>query len=696
MKAQSYINPRPFFYSFLALLFSISVTRYIFNLSIPHISLLVCVLVALTAILIVFKKFFILFLMITVMLFGGCWYFVGVNLFEGESFEGEVTVVGRLSDDVDYEEGETTYLLKDVSVNGKSVKNIELFVQGEGRNLNVGDVISFNGVLEKTDLFNLNYFNLTYYRNKIGYTAEVDISNVTTLSNEIKLVERFRLRVKDLLVENMGVDNGATAYAVLFGYTNDISSDTYSAYQDAGILHLLAVSGLNVTFLISLLGFILKLFKVNKWTNFLVCFGVLIIYAYLCSFAPSILRAGIMGIIFLACQLSGKCYDSLNTLGVAGLLALVTSPLYAFDVGFLMSYFCVIGIILLSPFLTAFFKKIFPKFVAESLAVSTSATIAILPFLALMYSKLNLLTFFTNLLTVPIFGVAYPFLCVAVVICLIMPFMGWTLTVCGFLFTLVNLIAGFFAQTPLTVQLTPFNAMLSALIFLILFSLSQFFMVSARGRVISYVSLSAVLLVVSTIFALVPMCSAGMLFMQRIRDEGTYAILTNSQHETIILDGSWSYTDLSRSLEYVSAYAVLGNVQVNNVLTEEAQNFLNISNFSHEGATNREGTTIFEYNKTYYLGNFSLRYLSFNNSFAGLEVGFDDILLLRVSDKISDEAKEYLSSVPYDVVFTNGADFSNSSAVLVNKGVSEYSLDENKSIYLSVRDSEVNLRRLHA
>ena len=60
--------------------------------------------------------------------------------------------------------------------------------------------------------------------------------------------ESFRLKVKDMLYNSMGERNGATAYAVLFGETIEIDEDIYNAYTDAGVLHLLAVSGLNVTF----------------------------------------------------------------------------------------------------------------------------------------------------------------------------------------------------------------------------------------------------------------------------------------------------------------------------------------------------------------------------------------------------------------------------------------------------------------
>ena len=116
------VNPRPFFYCFLALLFSIAVTRYIFVLTVEYVCLFVALLVGIIATLLAYKKFFFLFLILSTMLLGGCLYFAGINTFNPPEFSGEVLVTGRLSDDASYEEEETSYLLKDVTINGENAK----------------------------------------------------------------------------------------------------------------------------------------------------------------------------------------------------------------------------------------------------------------------------------------------------------------------------------------------------------------------------------------------------------------------------------------------------------------------------------------------------------------------------------------------------------------------------------------------
>jgi competence protein ComEC len=201
-----------------------------------------------------------------------------------------------------------------------------------------------------------------------------------------------------------------------------------------------------VSFLIALLGFVLKKLSTKGWLNFLICFAFLMLYAWFCGFSPSVVRAGIMGLVLLASTLTGKCYDNLSSVGFAGGLILLCSPLTALDVGFQMSVFCVVSIFVIAPVLSKWFGKALPKPIAVSMAVSISATIGILPFSAKIFSTLNLLSVFANLIVVPIFSVLYPLLFVFAFVAAILPFMGFLLKICNFSFDFIQLVSNFFAQ----------------------------------------------------------------------------------------------------------------------------------------------------------------------------------------------------------------------------------------------------------
>ena len=647
------INHRPIFYSFLALLLGIYSARFLFNLNISFWGLVVLAVVWLVIFLCIYKKFALLLVILTVLLFGIGWFFVGVSLFEGRVFLGEQTIVGRVSDNVEYADGTTSILLKDVKINGEAEKNIRLTVFGVGENLEAGDIIEFSGVIENNALFNLGSFNLSDYRDNAPYSVSTNISNIKVTGFHLSFDESFRLKVKDMLFDAMGSRNGATAYAVLFGETIEIDEDIYNAYTDAGVLHLLAVSGLNVTFLISLIGYILKLLKVSRWTNFLTCFFILMIYCALCGFAPSIVRAGIMGIIFLWAQLSGKCYDGLNTLGFAGILTLIFSPLSALDLGFLMSYFCVLGILLIHPWLSTILRKVFPKFVADSFSISISAQVLILPFLALMYSQINILSLFANLILVPMFSFIYPVLCVCVLLCFGMPFLSFLLTLCGYVFSLIVEIATFFSQTNLLISLKPFNAVLVMLSMTLVFLLSRYFM--GKKKIFALCNIALIVLTY-LVFTFVPMNTSSITLTSYFNTP--LILITNSHNETISINGSG--TSLNSAMYLTETKTLLANIQLDERLGESERELCGVKeNITHQDLSSQYPTKILENNETYTLGNFTIKFLEENEELIGLEVAFDEKRCIILRENIT-----FIALENYDIVISSQAEVSSTALTL--------------------------------
>ena len=226
------LHNRPIFYSFLALILSITATRFIFQLNVTYLVLISVALLALVGVLIYFKNFYFLLIIISVMLLGVCLFFIGVKTFEGKEYIGTQVVEARISDDIVNNIGKPEYKLVDVKINGKSESNMYAIIDGYGKQLEVGDIITFESKIQNNKLFSLGSFYLSYYRDNAPYLVNVDIDDVQIIGRDFKLDERFRVKVKELLYESMGVENGATAFAVLFGNTNDISDEVYDTYQN--------------------------------------------------------------------------------------------------------------------------------------------------------------------------------------------------------------------------------------------------------------------------------------------------------------------------------------------------------------------------------------------------------------------------------------------------------------------------------
>ncbi len=500
---KKFLNFRYPFYCFLALLFGAGVARSLYSGVVETIIIVGVALLFVAIMSVCYRKFLPLLMIIVFFFVGNGTFFLGMTSFDNKEYEGEVAVVGRVTDTLfTSEENYSNVLLEDVSIDGEKAKNVRLFVYGNG-DVEVGDILAFSSTVEAVKAFNLGVFNLTSYRNKIGYSSSANFSDIVITEGNMKIDEAFRSSVKEALLGNMNERNAYIAYAVLFGDQSGIDDEVDEVYRNSGIVHVLTVSGLHIAFIVGALMLLLKLFKGNKFLSLTIISIVLLFYCYLCGFTPSVVRATIMAIVLLLSRICNRPYDGLNSLAIAGFVIVCFSPLSTVDVGFLMSFFCVMFILLLAKPFTKLLSFVMPRKVASVMAVSISAQIGILPFTASFFSSFNFLSVFANLLVIPIFSIIFPALFVLAFLLSFMPFLGPVLVVFDYAFDLVFIIASFFSSTTLQVPLKPFSLSISTLIVIFFFTLSSFFVVKGIGRLLVCSSV-AFMLVLSLIVPYLP------------------------------------------------------------------------------------------------------------------------------------------------------------------------------------------------
>lgn len=500
---KKFLNFRYPFYCFLALLFGAVVAKGLYAGVVETIIIVGVALLFVAIMSVCYRKFLPLLMIIVFFFVGNGTFFLGMTSFDNREYEGEVAVVGRVTDTLfTSEENYSNVLLEDVSIDGEKAKNVRLFVYGNG-DVEVGDILAFSSTVEAVKPFNLGVFNLTSYRNGIGYSSSANFSDIVITEGNMKIDEAFRSSVKEALLGNMSERNAYIAYAVLFGDQSGIDDEVDEVYRNSGIVHVLTVSGLHIAFIVGALMLLLKLFKGNKFLSLTIISIVLLFYCYLCGFTPSVVRATIMAIVLLLSRICNRPYDGLNSLAIAGFVIVCFSPLSTVDVGFLMSFFCVMFILLLAKPFTKLLSFVMPRKVASVMAVSISAQIGILPFTASFFSSFNFLSVFANLLVIPIFSIIFPALFVLAFLLSFMPFLGPVLVVFDYAFDLVFIIASFFSSTTLQVPLKPFSLSISTLIVIFFFTLSSFFVVKGIGRLL-VCSCVAFMLVLSLIIPYLP------------------------------------------------------------------------------------------------------------------------------------------------------------------------------------------------
>lgn len=540
---KKFLNFRYPFYCFLALLFGAVVAKGLYAGVVETIIIVGVALLFVAIMSVCYRKFLPLLMIIVFFFVGNGTFFLGMTSFDNKEYEGEVAVVGRVTDTLfTSEENYSNVLLEDVSIDGEKAKNVRLFVYGNG-DVEVGDILAFSSTVEAVKPFNLGVFNLTSYRNGIGYSSSANFSDIVITEGNMKIDEAFRSSVKEALLGNMNERNAYIAYAVLFGDQSGIDDEVDEVYRNSGIVHVLTVSGLHIAFIVGALMFLLKLFKGNKFLSLTIISIVLLFYCYLCGFTPSVVRATIMAIVLLLSRICNRPYDGLNSLAIAGFVIVCFSPLSTVDVGFLMSFFCVMFILLLAKPFTKLLSFVMPRKVASVMAVSISAQIGILPFTASFFSSFNFLSVFANFLVIPIFSIIFPALFVLAFLLSFMSFLGPVLIVFDYAFDLVFIIASFFSSTTLQVPLKPFSLSISTLIVIFFFTLSSFFVVKGIGRLL-VCSCVAFMLVLSLIIPYLPTNNfTSVSFVESY--SGQMIVLTSKDGGTLYYGDDYYYQTFS-------------------------------------------------------------------------------------------------------------------------------------------------------
>lgn len=138
---------------------------------------------------------------------------------------------------------------------------------------------------------------------------------------------------------------GELLVGIMLGRSKALDPETREYFRRIGTAHVLAASGLHVSIVIGFVLLVLYPFNVNKKIKYLLALPPVILYAMLAGGSPSIVRASIMGAIFLIALALEKEYDPLNALFAAGFAILLLNPFNLFKVSFLLSFTAVFGII---------------------------------------------------------------------------------------------------------------------------------------------------------------------------------------------------------------------------------------------------------------------------------------------------------------------------------------------------------------
>lgn len=194
---------------------------------------------------------------------------------------------------------------------------------------------------------------------------------------------------------------------LVLGSKDNIDEETKNAYKAAGLMHILAVSGLHVGIiygiLIVLFGHLRK-YQAGKIYFAIVCVTVLWFYALVTGLSPSVVRASVMFTIFAMAETTRKQKNSYNILAASAFLMLMINPDLLFTVSFQLSYLAVLGIIYLQPIFEKLWHapNILLKRIWQLFTVGLAAQIATLPITIYYFHQVPLLSTIVGIVAVPL------------------------------------------------------------------------------------------------------------------------------------------------------------------------------------------------------------------------------------------------------------------------------------------------------
>ena len=194
------------------------------------------------------------------------------------------------------------------------------------------------------------------------------------------------------------VSKRALLRGLTIGDTTAIGPATIESFRSSGLSHVLAVSGSNVAIV---LGAVLALFSsVGLRIRVATGFGALALFVLVVGPDASVLRAGVMGAIVLACLAHGRSAEPLAALAVAVIMVIALRPGMLFSVGMHLSVAATAGIVILADVIAARLGPL-PRPIRLLIGASLAAQIGVTPILILSFEELSLVAPLANALALP-------------------------------------------------------------------------------------------------------------------------------------------------------------------------------------------------------------------------------------------------------------------------------------------------------
>ncbi len=284
------------------------------------------------------------------------------------------------------------------------------------KNAKPGDVLSMNGLPELIENDGNPYeFDYRSYLNDRGIghriflrEGQYNLLKGCSLMNISRHALVFRQKLIGILYKSgIQEDRVPLISSISFGARDDVDKETVQSFTNTGVIHVLAVSGMNVGLIFIILDFFLRFLKRWKLGFLFHTLAVLIgiwSYALVTGMSASILRAAVMFTFVVIGNAFHRNANIFNSLAVSAFFLILWDPAIITDIGFQLSYAAVLSIVVIQPLLykRLYFKSHFLDKIWLLLSVTFAAQIGTLPFTLQYFHQFPVYFWLANLAVIPL------------------------------------------------------------------------------------------------------------------------------------------------------------------------------------------------------------------------------------------------------------------------------------------------------
>ena len=299
-----------------------------------------------------------------------------------------------------------------------------------------GIIITAHGTLNQPSNNTIpNAFNYKKYlkSKKIYYTFKADALEVVGQNSNIYYQFKHWLSKR---IES--IDDTGYIKAFVLGSKSEIDEDIFKTYQNNGITHLFAISGMHISLFSSILLFLLKKIHLKDNQAYPIILLFLLGYTFLVSFTASVVRAFTLYLLLYFNKRLKLGATTTRIFIYAIVLILLLNPFFILDIGFLYSSLTSFGLILFSNYLKTSNK------VLAILRVSLIALLFSLPITINNFYEYNFLSILANTVIVPLVStIIYPLSLITLIFPFFHPILKFFITILESISTILNSITWF-------------------------------------------------------------------------------------------------------------------------------------------------------------------------------------------------------------------------------------------------------------